>query len=83
MAGYSVVSIPSREDGCVDLDKLKEAVGEDTAGLMLTNPNTVGLFDKNILEITRIVHDWGRAVLLRRSQPQRGHGHCEAGRYGI
>lgn len=59
MAGYSVVSIPSREDGCVDLDKLKEAVGEDTAGLMLTNPNTVGLFDKNILEITRIVHDGG------------------------
>ena len=48
-----------REDGCVDLDKLKEAVGEDTAGLMLTNPNTVGLFDKNILEITRIVHDGG------------------------
>ena len=59
MAGYSVVSIPSREDGCVDLDKLKEAVGEDTAGLMLTNPNTVGLFDKNILEITRIVHEAG------------------------
>ena len=57
MAGYSVVSIPSREDGCVDLDKLKAAVGEDTAGLMLTNPNTVGLFDKNILEITRIVHE--------------------------
>ena len=59
MAGYSVVGIPSREDGCVDLDKLKEAGGEDTAGLMLTNPNTVGLFDKNILEITRIVHDGG------------------------
>lgn len=59
MAGYSVVSIPSREDGCVALDKLKEAVGEDTAGLMLTNPNTVGLFDKNILEITRIVHEGG------------------------
>ena len=59
MAGYGVVSIPSREDGCVDLDKLREAVGEDTAGLMLTNPNTVGLFDKNILEITEIVHQAG------------------------
>lgn len=59
MAGYSVVSIPSREDGCVDLDKLREAVGGDTAGLMLTNPNTVGLFDKNILEITQIVHEAG------------------------
>ncbi|MCF0136331.1 MAG: aminomethyl-transferring glycine dehydrogenase subunit GcvPB [Lachnospiraceae bacterium] len=59
MAGYSVVSIPSREDGCVDLDKLREAVGPDTAGLMLTNPNTVGLFDKNILEITEIIHSCG------------------------
>lgn len=59
MAGFTVVSIPSREDGCVNLEKLKAAVGDDTAGLMLTNPNTVGLFDKNILEITRIVHDAG------------------------
>ena len=59
MAGFTVVSIPSQEDGCVDLEKLKAAVGDDTAGLMLTNPNTVGLFDKNILEITRIVHDAG------------------------
>lgn len=59
MAGYQVVTIPSREDGCVDLEKLREAVGDDTAGLMLTNPNTVGLFDKNILEITRIVHEAG------------------------
>ncbi|MDO4265903.1 MAG: aminomethyl-transferring glycine dehydrogenase subunit GcvPB [Eubacteriales bacterium] len=59
MAGYEVVSIASREDGCVDLEALKAAVGEDTAGLMLTNPNTVGLFDKNILEITKIVHEAG------------------------
>lgn len=59
MAGYQVVNIPSREDGCVDLEVLKKAVGEDTAGLMLTNPNTVGLFDRNILEITRIVHEAG------------------------
>lgn len=59
MCGYEVVSIPSREDGCVDLEQLIAAVGEDTAGLMLTNPNTVGLFDKNILEITRIVHEAG------------------------
>ena len=59
MAGYSVVSIPSSKEGCVDIEKLKEAAGDDIAGLMLTNPNTVGLFDKNILEITRIVHDCG------------------------
>ncbi|MEG1429771.1 MAG: aminomethyl-transferring glycine dehydrogenase subunit GcvPB, partial [Hydrogenoanaerobacterium sp.] len=59
MAGYTVVNIPSQADGCVDLNALRAAVGEDTAGLMLTNPNTVGLFDKNILEITKIVHDAG------------------------
>ena len=59
MAGYTVVNIPSAPDGCVDLEALRAAVGPDTAGLMLTNPNTVGLFDKNILEITRIVHEAG------------------------
>ena len=59
MAGFEVVSVPSAPDGCVDVEKLKEVVGEDTAGLMLTNPNTVGLFDKNILEITKIIHDAG------------------------
>lgn len=59
MAGYSVVSIPSGEDGCVDLEKLRAVAGDDIAGLMLTNPNTVGLFDKNILEITNIVHGCG------------------------
>lgn len=59
MAGFTVVSIPSGPDGCVDLEKLREAATEEVAGLMLTNPNTVGLFDKNILEITRIVHECG------------------------
>lgn len=59
MAGFDVINIASGPDGCVDLDALRAAVGPDTAGLMLTNPNTVGLFDRNILEITRIVHEAG------------------------
>ncbi len=59
MAGYTVVNVPSSPDGCVDVEALRAAVGPDTAGLMLTNPNTVGIFDRNILEITRIVHDAG------------------------
>ena len=59
MAGFSVASIPSNSRGGVDLDALRAAVGPDTAGLMLTNPNTVGLFDPNILEITQIVHQAG------------------------
>ncbi len=59
MVKFDVISIASLEDGSVDLDALKRAVGPDTAGLMLTNPNTVGVFDRNILEITRIVHEAG------------------------
>ena len=59
MCGYQVVNIPSAPNGCVDLDALKAVLGEDTAGLMLTNPNTVGIFDENILEITRLVHEAG------------------------
>lgn len=59
MANMSVVNIPSSADGCVDVEALRAAVGPDTAGLMLTNPNTVGIFDKNILEITEIIHEAG------------------------
>lgn len=59
MAGFTVVNVPSDPSGCVDLDGLRAAVGPDTAGLMLTNPNTAGIFDPNILEITRIVHEAG------------------------
>ena len=59
MAGFTVVNIPSAPDGTVDLAALRAAVGADTAGLMLTNPNTLGIFDKNILEITDIVHGAG------------------------
>lgn len=59
MAGFEVVNIPSTDKGFVDVKALKKAVGEDTAGFMLTNPNTLGLFDENILEITKIVHEAG------------------------
>lgn len=59
MCGMEIISIPSNEEGCVDLDKLRAAVGDDTAGLMLTNPNTLGIFDRNICEITEIIHEAG------------------------
>lgn len=59
MAGYKVVSIKSNETGDMDLDHLKESVSEKTAGLMLTNPNTLGLFSPKILEIAKIIHDAG------------------------
>ena len=59
MCGYTIVNIASAPNGCVDLEALKAVLGDDTAGLMLTNPNTVGIFDENILEITRLVHEAG------------------------
>ena len=59
MCGYQIINIDSAPNGCVDLEALKAVLGEDTAGLMLTNPNTVGIFDENILEITRLVHEAG------------------------
>ena len=59
MAGYEVINITSNSQGLVDLEALKAALGPDTAGLMLTNPNTLGIFDPNILEITRLVHETG------------------------
>ncbi len=62
MAGYKVVVIPSSKDGLVDLEALKEVVGPRTAGLMLTNPNTIGVFEKDIGEIADIVHDAGGLV---------------------
>lgn len=59
VCGYDVLEIKSTEEGRVDLEALKAAVGPDTAGLMLTNPNTVGIFEKDIDEITTIVHEAG------------------------
>src|SRR4029077_20425871 len=59
MCGYEVREIATGRDGNVDLRVLREAVGPRTAGLMLTNPSTLGVFEKNILEIRDIVHGAG------------------------
>ena len=59
MAGYQVKEVRSNSEGLVDLDHLKELLDDSTAALMLTNPNTVGLFEENILEIARLVHEAG------------------------
>ena len=59
MVGFTVTHIPSDSNGCVDLEALKKELDDTVAGLMLTNPNTVGIFDRNILEITRLVHEAG------------------------
>ena len=83
MAGFTVVSIPSNENGGVDLEALRKAVGPDTAGLMLTNPNTVGLFDPNILEITKIVHDAGGLCYYDGANLNAIMGHVRPGDMGF
>ncbi len=60
MAGFSIIKIRSNKNGEIPIDLLKFALEEDNvAGIMLTNPNTLGLFERNITEITQIVHDYG------------------------
>jgi glycine dehydrogenase subunit 2 len=62
MAGYTVVGVGTDADGGVDLDDLREKATDRVACLMLTNPNTLGLFDPNITEIAKIVHDVGATL---------------------
>ena len=59
VAGFETITVKSNENGLVDLEDLKRVVGEDTAALMLTNPNTLGLFEENILEMAEIIHEAG------------------------
>ncbi len=59
MAGFEVDVVKSDETGCVDIKELEKIATEETAGLMLTNPNTLGIFERNIEEIVQIIHDVG------------------------
>jgi len=59
MAGYKLIEIPSNNDGTVNLKMLEETLSEKTACFMLTNPNTLGIFESDILEISKMVHDAG------------------------
>lgn len=62
VAGFETVTVKSGEDGLVDLEDLRRVADETTAALMLTNPNTLGLFEENILEIAEIIHGVGGKV---------------------
>ena len=59
VAGFDSVTVKTNERGLVDLDHLKSVVNDETAALMLTNPNTLGLFETEIIEMAKIVHDAG------------------------
>ncbi len=64
IAGYEVVELPSGEDGLLSVDALKKVLDEDVAALMITNPNTLGLFESNIAEVTKLVHEVGGLVYM-------------------
>jgi glycine dehydrogenase subunit 2 len=64
MAGYQVIQIPSNSEGRVDLEKLREVCNDDMAGFMLTNPNTLGLYETEIKEIANLVHGCGALLYM-------------------
>ena len=72
MAGFELAKVATTDRGNLDLDDLRAKVDDRTAGLMLTNPSTLGLFDEGIEEVARIFHVARRAPLLRRREPERG-----------
>jgi glycine dehydrogenase subunit 2 len=63
-AGFSTVQIKSNRKGLVDLEELRRVMNDDVAALMLTNPNTLGLFESEILEISQVVHDAGALLYM-------------------
>jgi len=82
MAGFEVVEIPSK-DGCVDLESLRKAVSDKTAAFMLTNPNTLGIFEDQILEVAKIVHDAGALLYYDGANLNAIMGKCRPGDMGF
>ena len=62
MSGFECHPVRTNERGNIDLDDLSQHLNDQLAGIMITNPNTLGLFDENILEVTKRVHDAGGLV---------------------
>ena len=83
MVGYSVANIKSNERGMVDLASLEKAVDEDTAGLMITNPNTVGVFEENINKICALMHSKGALVYMDGANMNALVGVTRPGDFGI
>ena len=83
IAGYEVVNVPSDERGLVDLDALKGILDEEVAGLMMTCPNTLGLFEEDIAEIARCVHDAGGLMYYDGANLNAILGKCRPGDLGF
>jgi glycine dehydrogenase subunit 2 len=83
MAGFKTVEVPSNKDGGVEIEALKSVVGPQTAGLMLTNPNTLGIFDSNIALIAEIVHEAGGLMYYDGANLNAVMGKCRPGDMGF
>jgi glycine dehydrogenase subunit 2 len=83
MAGYEVVKVATAPDGGVDLDDLRDKADDQVACLMLTNPNTLGLFDANILEIAEITHGVGGTLYYDGANLNAVMGHSRPGDMGF
>jgi glycine dehydrogenase subunit 2 len=83
MVGYSVENIKSNERGMVDLEALNKSMTDDVAGLMITNPNTVGVFEENIRKICGIMHDKGGLVYMDGANVNALVGIARPGDFGI
>ena len=83
MAGYEVVKVATNERGGVDVDDLREKATDEVACLMLTNPNTLGLFDENIAEIASIVHGVGGTLYYDGANLNAIMGHTRPGDMGF
>lgn len=64
IGGFEIVNVKSNENGRVDTNDLKSMIGDDIAGIMLTNPNTLGLFEENIIEIEELIHGCGGLMYM-------------------
>ena len=83
MVGFQPVVIKSNGRGNINVDEIKKAVGDDTAGLMLTNPNTLGLFDEHILEVAEIVHQAGGLLYYDGANANANLGICRPADLGF
>jgi glycine dehydrogenase subunit 2 len=83
MCGCVVKEIQTLANGDIDLDALRAACGPQTAGIMLTNPSTLGVFERRILAVARIVPRRRRAAVLRRCEPESDPGQGAPGRHGF
>ena len=83
LTGFEVVEVKSNDQGGVDLDDLRRLADDSVAGLMLTNPNTLGIFDANVKEIVKIVHDAGGLTYYDGANMNAILGICRPGDMGF